>query len=235
MAYELSKKALEELSTTVPIDEATIPSPTIRQEPVATEELTRMFLETISSIKEGKQIIRDGVTNRLVAIDRPEPNAKRTVDVTYNKETGELLFVKADGSELMISGLPTLASLGKGPKGKKGKRGEPGKDGRDGKDGPQGYVGDEGPKGQEGPIGVSGADGKPGLSGPVGPAGPRGPDGPEGEAGPQGRKGHTGARGLVGCPGATGADGITGPEANGAVYINTIPPDSSVFLWGYPI
>ena len=235
MAYELSKKAVEELSDTVPIDEAAIPSKKIRQAPVGTEELTGMFLETFSDVKEGKLIARDGEKNLLTHVEPPPINEKRTVEVTYDPDSGDLTLIKADGSELVVSGLPTVASLGRGPTGAKGKRGVRGKNGRDGKDGPQGYVGDQGPKGPDGNIGISGADGNPGISGPTGPTGPRGPAGLEGPQGPQGRKGHTGARGLSGCPGANGPAGSTGPSPNGAVYISTTPPDTTVYIWGYPV
>lgn len=235
MAYELSKKAIEQLSSTVPIDEAAVPSKTVRQELVATIDLTSVLLETFFDLNEGKQLYRDGKTNRLVHTIPPPPNEKRTVDVQFDKETGILTFIKADGSELLVSGLPTVKSLGKGPTGKKGKRGSAGSDGLDGKDGKKGYTGEQGPKGPDGLEGYAGEDGKPGVAGPVGPTGPRGPSGLEGPQGPQGRKGYTGARGESGCPGAPGAEGLAGPAPNGAVYISTDPPGGEVYIWGYPV
>ena len=235
MAYELTKKALEQLSDTVPIDEAAVPSATTRQEPVGADTMTELLLETFFSVDESKQLQRNGENDTLEYVDRKQPNAKRTIDAKYDKETGILTILKADGSVIEIPNLPTVKSLGKGPTGKKGKRGTPGKDGRDGKDGPQGYVGDPGPIGRAGSIGVSGADGNPGKSGPVGPTGPQGPQGEDGPQGPQGRKGYTGARGLAGCTGADGPQGPQGSAPNTSVYISTSPPGSAVYLWGFPV
>ena len=77
--YSLSKKAFEDLPGTVPIDEAAVPSRTTRQEPVATDTITDMLLESLTSTLNGKQITRDGSTQRLNHVDPPEPKAQRTV------------------------------------------------------------------------------------------------------------------------------------------------------------
>lgn len=233
--YSLSKKALEDLPGTVPIDEAAVPSATVRQEPEVDDTITQLHLDTITSTLNGKQIARNGNNQRLKHIDPPEPNAQRTIDVQFDNTNGILTFIKADGSELQITNLPTLLSLGRGVRGKRGIKGKPGKNGRDGKDGAQGYEGDQGPKGPDGNIGVSGLDGSPGNSGPEGHPGPRGQEGPTGNPGLAGRTGNAGSRGLGGCPGPAGPEGSKGDQGSGAVYVSTDPPGPTVYMWGYPL
>lgn len=161
----------------------------------------------------------------------PSPDLTATqigvASATFDPLTGILTLYNADGTAVLVPGLPTAANLGNGPTGPtgpQGKQGSNGKNGKDGKNGAQGcngVQGDTGPAGSAGPAGsvgargatgATGAKGATGLTGPTGPAGPQGSTGPIGPDGGSGGVGATGPTGPTGPKGDTGPTGPTGPQ-----------------------
>lgn len=99
-------------------------------------------------------------------IDHTPDEARLVVDGRFNPDTMSLVLVRADQSEIPISGFvfPTVIA---GKRGRKGNKGKKGKDGRDGRDGKKGDTGCGGKKGKEGATGANGATGMTGETGPT--------------------------------------------------------------------
>lgn len=191
------------------------------------------FLDATRELEGGKLVVGEDGAPESVAPAVGE--TAQVVRVLYAEERGQLTFVCSDSSTVTVSGFPTLAQLGAGPRGKKGKAGKPGRDGFPGRDGPTGQPGCEGPKGGTGPVGERGNDGEDGPTGQTGMMGRRGITGPTGIEGPTGK---TGPDGVVGNPGPNCMAGPTGPTgptpAPYAVFDTKLPANTGVFVWAIP-
>lgn len=151
-------------------------------------DLNRVPLEMVragANAQAADQVIFNGV-----ALETQNPR-QAIVDIhviaaRYDVETGTLVLVNNDGSQLSVGGFLTNGNIGRGPKGEPGIQGRPGMNGLHGRDGVNGERGCQGPRGF------------PGLDGPEGPPGPRGAQGAPGLPGTQGEKGDKGDRGTDG-------------------------------------
>ena len=114
-----------------------------------------------------------------VSVDTSEDDS--TLNGSFDQLTGVIALNIPTIGKLLISGLPTIHSIGYGP------AGGVGPSGRDGLDGLMGGDGKRGTDGCPGPRGSDGLQGKQGYVGWRGPAGPTGPIGPTGAPGNPGR------------------------------------------------
>lgn len=242
MANELTKAGLDGTSLKVPIG-----SPVITNKPAANsneikalmtgQQLTLVQMDTIEALGyEGKQASRNSATNELEFVEPEVANARRAVQWSFDRDSGEIVFVRSTGDIVVISGFLRQIDFGVGPQGLRGnpgKDGEDAKDGRDGKDGPTGCAGRSGIEGRMGDIGDYG------LEGPVGPdglVGAPGPTGPQGVIGPEGIPGQEGKRGPKGfsCPTTlVGPDGPAGREMNKSVGLLAFPTSTDL-IWAAP-
>lgn len=242
MANELTKAGLDGNSLKVPIG-----APVITNKPGANsdkikalmtgQQLTLLQMETVEAFGyEGKQIGRNANTNEFDYVIPEVTNIKKTVQWSFDKDGGEIVFVRANGDVVTVSGFLRQIDFGVGPQGPRGNPGKDGKDpkdGRDGKDGPTGCAGLSGNDGRNGEIGDYGEEGPVGPDGLTGAPGPTGPSGIVGPEGIPGREGKRGAKGFT-CPTTLiGPDGPPGREMNRFVGI-TPAPGTVDLIWAAP-
>lgn len=168
------------------------------------------------------------------SVNHSPDGARLIVDGRFNPDTMGLVLIRADQSEIPISGFvfPTVIA---GKRGRKGNKGKKGKDGRDGRDGKKGDTGCGGLRGKEGNTGATGATGATGDQGAVGPTGPTGPTGNIGATGATGNTGMQGGLGERGAGCLTGPVGIPGLKPYEYVVVQTNEPQKiNVFVWGEP-
>ena len=100
-----------------------------------------------------------------------------TLNGSFDQNSGQLTLNIPTIGTLVVTGLPTIHSVGYGQSGMRGK---------DGRDGINGLMGTDGSRGSDGCAGARGIAGIPG------------PQGPEGRRGSRGATGNTGATGATG-------------------------------------
>ncbi len=236
-SFERLKKVMDNKSSMVIVEPPSRPSNVYYTEPDKHEILLELDVSVFNSLSDADtKLVRDTVKDGPAFLVPPSPNDKLVEAVDYDPDTGALTITRENGEELVVEGLETIYSLGKGPKGKRGLKGHKGKDAHKGKDGAKGYTGPVGEAGPVGGTGITGSDGKNGATGRTGPEGDPGPAGQEGPGGKAGPLGHVGERGLNGCKGPTGFSGEKGPAPVTNVFISTVPPDNpAVYIWGVPV
>lgn len=122
-------------------------------------------------VYDGKEVVVENDSNNVSG----DP-----VSGFFDDVTGTLVLNLENGTQIKISGLPTVNSLGQGAVGPTGPRGENGTNGANGTNGEKGSTGCQGPPGtpgKQGAVGPTGAAGEIGPRGETGPTGPRGDDG----------------------------------------------------------
>ena len=242
MANELTKAGLDGNSLKVPIG-----APVITNKPadnstkikalMTGQPLTLLQMETIEAFGyEGKQIGRNADTNEFEYVTPEVTNIKKSVQWSFDRESGEIVFVRASGEVVTIFGFLRQEDFGVGPVGPRGNPGKDGKDsndGRDGKDGPTGCEGQTGNDGRNGEIGDYGEEGPVGPDGLVGAPGPTGPSGLIGPQGIPGREGKRGPKGFS-CPTIlVGPDGPEGRTMNSSVGLLPFPSTTDL-IWAAP-
>lgn len=242
MANELTKAGLDGNSLKVPIG-----APVITNKPadnstkikalMTGQPLTLLQIETIEAFGyEGKQIGRNADTDEFEYVTPEVTNIKKSVQWSFDRESGEIVFVRASGEVVTIFGFLRQEDFGVGPIGPRGNPGKDGKDsndGRDGKDGPTGCEGQTGNDGRNGEIGDYGEEGPVGPDGLVGAPGPTGPSGLIGPQGIPGREGKRGPKGFS-CPTTlVGPDGIEGRTMNRSVGLLAFPGPVDL-IWAAP-
>lgn len=242
MANELTKAGLDGNSLKVPIG-----APVITNKPgsnsttikalMTGQQLTLIQMETIEALGyEGKQVSRNAATNEFDYVTPELTNIKKSVQWSFDKDAGEIVFVRASGEVVTISGFLRQIDFGIGPQGPRGNPGKDGKDAKEGRDGKDGPTGCAGPAGNDGRNGEIGDFGEEGPVGPTGLTGAPGPTGPKGDIGPEGIPGREGKRGPKGftCPTTLiGPDGPQGREMN--PYVGLLPaPGATDLIWAAP-
>ena len=242
MANELTKAGLDGTSLKVPIG-----SPVITNKPAGNsssikalmtgQPLTLVQMDTIEALGyDGKQAARNSATNELEFVEPEVANARRAVQWSFDRDGGEIVFVRSTGDIVVISGFLRQIDFGVGPQGQRGnpgKDGEDAKEGRDGKDGPTGCAGRSGIEGRTGDIGDYGLEGPVGPDGLAGAPGPTGPQGVQGGEGIPGQEGKRGPKGFS-CPVTlTGPEGAPGREMNKAVGLQPFPGATDL-IWAAP-
>lgn len=242
MANELTQASLDGNSVKVPIGAPVITnkpgqnSPSI-QSLMTGQQVTLKPIQIIEALGlEGKQLNRNPLSNELDFVVPEETNAEKSVQWSYDDDSGQLTFVRASGEVVSISGFLRQIDYGVGPTGPQGDRGKDGADARDGRDGKDGLAGCEGNTGADGRTGDTGDFGEEGPVGPDGLTGAPGPTGPTGIQGPEGIPGREGKRGPKGfsCPTTLiGPDGPQGREMNPFVGL-TPAPGATDLIWAAP-
>lgn len=242
MANELTKASLDGNSVKVPIGAPVITNKrdgnsTSIKALMTGQQVTLLQMQTIEALGyDGKQIGRNSATNEFDFVTPEVANAEKSVQWSFDRESGQIVFVRDSGEVVTISGFLRQIDFGVGPQ---GPRGNPGKDGEDAEDGRDGKDGDTGCAGTTGADGRGGEVGDYGEEGPVGPdglTGAPGPTGPTGIIGPQGIPGREGKRGPKGfsCPTTLiGPDGPQGREMNKYVGMNPAPGAVDL-IWAAP-
>lgn len=184
--------------------------------------------------RDGTSLSSNIKTGEIGYATNESPTDLLTVQVGFNRKTGELNFIRNNGEVLTISGFLTSSQLGEGPRGRKGTKGRNGRTGYLGRDGKKGKKGCEGPLGAKGIIGDRGLDGNDGLRGIIGLYGLPGAPGMMGPTGATGIEGFQGPIGAEGPNCMIGLKGETGPTASDSVFYGTDTPPSQYYVWAIP-
>jgi hypothetical protein len=137
--------------------------------------MNRIPLSMVTPPQTAGTVVAEGVS---LTLETPSEVLEPTLE--YDAVSGTMVLTLPGFAPVTASGLPTIATLGKGQRGLDGAEGAPGISS------PLARPGARGPQGCRGPVGERGAPGPRGPRGQLGPMGPTGVTGPTGPAGVDG-------------------------------------------------